>query len=580
MAVSDSPSVQEIRAALDRIQRWPDIARSPQLSNFLAYIIEQHLAGNSHNIKAYAIAVDVFGRPPDFDPQADPIVRVQARRLRTALADYYKGPGREEPWQILLPVGRYVPEIRANIAQRPPENPVGEPIPASPMSSSLPQPRYRIWSGPIVFTLLVLLGVGVVAMVLVLSARPVPPSIEALAEDGLNPPEITIVQIQNLTGDDRQDAFLSGLAIELVTDLDLFHDLTVRLGNGDSLTVGDDSEAFVLTGIARQSDETFQYSAILTNRASQELAWSRVFERPHGSIESSNAVDDLSRDIAIPLASPRGPLHAAARNLVTSDAVAGRESIYLCLVSFSVYRDSRAVADAERAERCFAALPETDRQDPRVIAASAMLLVELAVRRGEPLSEKLATADTMVSRALSEDAVSSFIWEQRARLYARQGLIELARTAYTAAYQLNPANTDAIASHAMLLAMRGGWEEAARIVAPAIEDTPQPPPDWYFGAPAIAAYRSGQFREALGYAEIYARADRPLGSVLAMLAGFNGGDGDAVNRYLPQVLELDEFEARGIMPTLNTRLADPVLLGDIRKGLIEAGVNSAVIEGR
>ncbi len=71
------------------------------------------LAGDEGAIKAYSIAVDVFGRPQSFDPQSDPIVRVQARRLRTLLEQFYDaGLGRANV-QIRLPLGRYVPEFRS-----------------------------------------------------------------------------------------------------------------------------------------------------------------------------------------------------------------------------------------------------------------------------------------------------------------------------------------------------------------------------------------------------------------------------------------------------------------------------------
>src|SRR5690606_12975454 len=83
-------------AALDRVTTWPEMARSPQLVRFLDYIITRRLDGDAQSIKAYSIAVDVFGRPADFDPQSDPIVRVQARRLRALLDQYYRGPGAEE----------------------------------------------------------------------------------------------------------------------------------------------------------------------------------------------------------------------------------------------------------------------------------------------------------------------------------------------------------------------------------------------------------------------------------------------------------------------------------------------------
>jgi hypothetical protein len=102
---------EAILTALERLLEWPEISRSPQLARFLDYIVRRTLDGDETSIKAYSIAVDVFGRGADFDPQADPIVRVQARRLRALLETYYTGPGRDDPTQIKLPVGRYVPDF-------------------------------------------------------------------------------------------------------------------------------------------------------------------------------------------------------------------------------------------------------------------------------------------------------------------------------------------------------------------------------------------------------------------------------------------------------------------------------------
>ncbi|MCS6760176.1 MAG: hypothetical protein MO852_15530, partial [Candidatus Devosia euplotis] len=96
---------------LERLLAWPEMANSPQLAKFVEYIVRQTLAGDGHAIKAYSIAVDVLGRSVDFDPQSDPIVRVQARHLRALIDEYYRGPGSADPIRTTLSVGRYVPEF-------------------------------------------------------------------------------------------------------------------------------------------------------------------------------------------------------------------------------------------------------------------------------------------------------------------------------------------------------------------------------------------------------------------------------------------------------------------------------------
>ena len=76
-------------------------------ASFLRFVVETTLAGRGDRLKGYTIGVEALGRREDFDPQIDPIVRVEAGRLRAALARYYAGPGRNEPVVIELPRGAY-----------------------------------------------------------------------------------------------------------------------------------------------------------------------------------------------------------------------------------------------------------------------------------------------------------------------------------------------------------------------------------------------------------------------------------------------------------------------------------------
>src|SRR5688572_7884996 len=113
-----------IKAALAELLAWEDLQRSPQLAAFLSYVVQARLKGEADSIKAYSIAVDVFGRNEDFDPQSDPIVRVQARRLRSLLAAFDASGLRTSSVRIMLPVGRYVPEFTFDADTRtPPEVP-------------------------------------------------------------------------------------------------------------------------------------------------------------------------------------------------------------------------------------------------------------------------------------------------------------------------------------------------------------------------------------------------------------------------------------------------------------------------
>jgi len=106
----------QVSEALQRVLRSQTFARSERLRSFLKFIVEMEQLGLSHRLKGYTIGIDVFSRGDGFDPGADPLVRVQAGKLRKLLNQFYASEGLDEPLRIRIPLGGYVPiyERRAN----------------------------------------------------------------------------------------------------------------------------------------------------------------------------------------------------------------------------------------------------------------------------------------------------------------------------------------------------------------------------------------------------------------------------------------------------------------------------------
>ena len=100
---------QGIGDELEQVVASAAFRSAPRLAAFLRFVVEMTLAGQSDRIKGYTIGVEALGRDESFDPQTDPIVRVEAGRLRRALARHYAGAGRNDAVVIELPLGRYVP---------------------------------------------------------------------------------------------------------------------------------------------------------------------------------------------------------------------------------------------------------------------------------------------------------------------------------------------------------------------------------------------------------------------------------------------------------------------------------------
>lgn len=107
-----SPPVELVELALARIEHSAAFRTSPRHRALLRHMISRVLDNDTAALKESVIAIEVFGRPAaSFDPKLDTIVRVEARRLRARLSNYYRADGRDTPLRIELPVGSYVPLI-------------------------------------------------------------------------------------------------------------------------------------------------------------------------------------------------------------------------------------------------------------------------------------------------------------------------------------------------------------------------------------------------------------------------------------------------------------------------------------
>src|SRR5713101_4300026 len=100
---------QAARRQLERVLESPGFAHNERLSRFLRFVVERHLEGRDHELKESVIAIEIFGRRPDYNPKHDAIVRTEAGRLRARLSEYYTGEGRSDALIIELPKGGYTP---------------------------------------------------------------------------------------------------------------------------------------------------------------------------------------------------------------------------------------------------------------------------------------------------------------------------------------------------------------------------------------------------------------------------------------------------------------------------------------
>lgn len=562
-----------VRRALDELLAWPAMARSPRLSAFLSYIVDAALAGRSGSVKAYSIAVDVFGRDENFDPQSDPIVRVQARRLRGLIEEFDRLDLGRAPVRIVLPVGRYVPEFVprgdgptvGKDGAEPSDNADDGAAPRPPQS-----PSRSIWVA------------GAIAAVLLVASLYFWPELGQRTSPGpaiVQPamPLVVVEDFENLTDDQRTTPLVAGLALELVTDLNQFSDLTARYGGpqADSGEVqGTNGGVYVLSGVARRSPPGILYSILLQEASTRSVVATFEVEVPLDNGAPNMNLQDVSEAFSLRLGSPRGPLHKIARSWIVARAAEEEPVLepYPCLVVYGMFREQRTTFDGEALERC--ARQSMADGWPEGAAILAVLTADRGWRVGADTAEGAALIEQgrqLAEQAIGLEPTNAFSWAQRAYVAFLSGEIGLARDDYNTAVQLNPAMVDVLADYGFVESLNGNWE-AARNLSQRALSVEVNPPDFYSIVPTLWAMREGDYAQAAAVGERMVSAVPDLGTAVMVAAGGQLRDADIINAYLPRLLASQRFRRLGIMPALRQHVLDPDLLRAISSGIISAGV--------
>lgn len=174
---------EAVRSQLQRILSSSAFSDAERGSRILRFVVQAALEGRASEIKESVIGVEVLGRSPSFDPKTDPIVRVEAGRLRARLSAYYESEGKSDSVLISLPKGRYVPDFATRQIRKP----------------------QSAWQASLLVTAGVLLGL-VIAYVASFYHRGVPDSGKALRLTIL-PPENTSFESFAVSPDGRKLAF-------------------------------------------------------------------------------------------------------------------------------------------------------------------------------------------------------------------------------------------------------------------------------------------------------------------------------------------------------------------------------------
>lgn len=267
---------ERIREQLRRILSSTDFVMPERIRTFLTYVVEESLAGRANRIKGYSIAVEVFGRDRDFDVLNDPVVRIEAGRLRRGLERYYLLEGKTDPVVIDIPKGSYVPSFRlpGNGRNIPTES-KSEDLSALPVRRALALNwRNNLWLQGCFAAVIV----SALAFLSILIERVAPVS-EPIAPR----PYIIVKTFENLSPKPSAAVVAAGVYDEVVAALAIKGELAIfRSGGAQSAAEGPTihhvPKRYILNGTIRDASDKIRISSRLMIAETGQIVWSNAYD--------------------------------------------------------------------------------------------------------------------------------------------------------------------------------------------------------------------------------------------------------------------------------------------------------------
>jgi adenylate cyclase len=442
---------REVRAQLERVFASADFDGSKRSRELLRFIVEESLAGRADAITQPTIATRVFGRRDDFDAVVDPIVRIQAGRLRRSLERYYLLSGAPDPVRIELPKGAYAAAFRTVAA-----------------------------NGS--------------------TAREVGPTDVALASAADEWPAVWVGAIETTPGEPELAAPAEHLRDVLALELGGYRIVRV-VRQGPAEPKSRSRARFAIVGTLRRRNGTLAMSARLVDRSSGDQIWGGDHEAAADAGPESPELDDMARAVAARVGSEEGVLvrllagerrNRKAEEATTYDAILGA-------YDFFFVRDRRTVPGVVEALRgVVAAEPECG----LAWTLLGRLYLANSLLEAAPIPTPIEQATSYAQTGVRLDPTSRVARAALAATLLFSGEIAAAREELDRALALNPGSFVYLEMIGWLLTLCGDGDRGPSVVRRAVDRNPSCLPHAAH-ALWVAGLQSGDFegayRAALDY---------------------------------------------------------------------------------
>ncbi len=586
------PEAPAVRAELERVVASRCFQLAGRAKDFLTYVVDETLAGRADRLKGFTIGIEVFGRPAaDFDAQTDPLVRVEAGRLRRRLVEYYATEGLGNPLRIGLPRGGYAAEFTFAAAA---EREVSAPE-TSPLTVSGPSRRSRRRAGALIAAGVAL---AVTALFWIVRAewphgwlgpeRATAVADAATASPALaisRGPKLLVVPFANLNGGGELDYFAYGISEEIVLSLMEF-DVRVVMTTRDRGAGGgrddlpklpaDSSVDYVLTGSVRNSADRVRITARLAAAETGVQLWSQAFDEAL-DVKTLVAIQEkIAESVASTTAKPFGPIfkQEAAK---AARKPAELLDTYDCVLRYRYYRRTLDAMGHRQSTACF---ERAVVQEPSLADAWAGLslvyldeyLYGYDAQTREP--DALTRAHEAARKACDIEGENRLGILAIARVRFALRDVDGFERASERLLALSPNNPDDLIVIAGLRGIGGDWDRALPLLEQATALMGRDRSTFIGMVTALHALQTGDYQEALARA---LETDTPNWHVsqliLAASAALAGRD-DIAQRAVARLRVLSPAAAGDARALLEKWNPNEVLLAHLLEGLNAAGIKS------
>lgn len=512
---------QAVRNHLENVLRSKDFDGSIRSRQFLRFVVEESLAGRRKNISQITIAMQVFGRSPDFDAMLDPIVRVQAGRLRRSLERYYLLTGDDRGVCIQLPKGCYAP----------------------------------VFSGPDVN----------------LDAKPPAPCATVTASVSPAGTEWPAIRVYPLAADENCQASAARFKDELVMELCRYDDVRVLRRSAINIDANPDMPArFELRASMRVENSDTTVSAHLVDRRNGRQIWSDLYRIGKDQPGWSSSVANVARVTAARISGETGVLARVLaadyghRSGETADHFGPIARTYRFLFS----REPNELIPTIQAIRSLT------QREPEMEAGWSYLARLFVLNHSLQLSSLYTPVEKAIefaSRAVMLDPGSTRARSILATALLVKDEVAAAREELQQVLQLSPDSFVCRETAGWLLALSGDWENGVALMREVMERNPYCLPLVHHGLWAWQVHR-GDYEAAYRMAQEYRDPGffwREL--MLACSLGLLGRSAEARVHVSELLLLKPQFQAHG--RTLIGNYLKPAELRDrVAEGLGKAGL--------